>query len=130
MPSYKNEGSRLFNVELSSESATGTWKTWNLLAWWMSGWHSLGGYTMAIGLFALGLAGGQRLTIAGEPVCQVRFLMDDSKGNAGANRDTVRIGRPMAEVAKWDEAEIAALTAHELAHAVLDHQTWLEHGGQ
>lgn len=81
------------------------------------------------GRVTLGLAGGQRLTIAGEPVCQVRFLMDDSKGNAGANRDTVRIGRPMAEVAKWDEAEIAALTAHELAHAVLDHQTWLEHGG-
>ncbi|MFC3209216.1 NCS1 family nucleobase:cation symporter-1 [Aquamicrobium soli] len=61
MPSYKNEGSRLFNVELSPESATGTWKTWNLLAWWMSGWHSLGGYTMAIGLFALGLAGWQMI---------------------------------------------------------------------
>jgi predicted Zn-dependent protease len=59
----------------------------------------------------------------------VRFLMDDSTGNAGANRDTVRIGRPMAEIANWDEAEIAALTAHELAHAVLDHQTWLEHHG-
>jgi NCS1 family nucleobase:cation symporter-1 len=61
MPGYKNESSRLFNVELSPESATGTWKTWNLLAWWMSGWHSLGGYTMAIGLFALGLAGWQMI---------------------------------------------------------------------
>jgi len=61
MPSHKNEASRLFNVELSPESATGTWKTWNLLAWWMSGWHSLGGYTMAIGLFALGLAGWQMI---------------------------------------------------------------------
>jgi hypothetical protein len=75
------------------------------------------------------LAGGQQLTVAGQAVCRVRFLMDDSKGNAGANRDVVRIGRPMADVAKWDEAEIAALAAHELAHAVLDHQTWLEQGG-
>lgn len=77
----------------------------------------------------LTLGDGRVQTIPGQPVCQVRFLMDDSKGNAGANRDVVRIGRPMAEVAKWDEAEIAALMAHELAHAVLDHQTWLEQGG-
>ncbi|MBK0326211.1 NCS1 family nucleobase:cation symporter-1 [Rhodobacteraceae bacterium F11138] len=61
MPGHRNEDSRLFNVELSPESATGTWKTWNLLAWWMSGWHSLGGYTMAIGLFALGLTGWQMI---------------------------------------------------------------------
>ncbi|GHC84738.1 hypothetical protein GCM10019060_04910 [Novosphingobium pokkalii] len=81
------------------------------------------------GRVTLTLAGGHRVTLAGQPVCRVRFLMDDSTGNAGANRDTVRIGRPMAEIANWDEAEIAALTAHELAHAVLDHQTWLEHHG-
>jgi hypothetical protein len=55
--------------------------------------------------------------------------MDDSTGNAGANRDIVRIGRPMAEALHWDEAEVAALMAHEMAHAVLDHQTWLAHGG-
>ncbi|NMN05629.1 MULTISPECIES: hypothetical protein [unclassified Novosphingobium] len=81
------------------------------------------------GRVVLALAQGKTMTIPGAPVCQVRFLMDDSKGNAGANRDVVRIGRPMAEVAKWDETEIAALMAHELAHAVLDHQTWLEQGG-
>lgn len=75
------------------------------------------------------LAGGQSLTISGQTVCTVRFLMDDSTGNAGANRDIVRIGRPMAEALHWDEAEVAALMAHEMAHAVLDHQTWLAHGG-
>jgi hypothetical protein len=75
------------------------------------------------------LAGGQSLTISGQTVCTVRFLMDDSTGNAGANRDIVRIGRPMAEALGWDEAEVAALMAHEMAHAVLDHQTWLAHGG-
>lgn len=49
--------SRIYNVELAPESASGTWKTWNLFAWWMSGWHSLAGYSVAIGLFATGLAG-------------------------------------------------------------------------
>lgn len=49
--------SRLYNADLAPESASGTWKTWNLFAWWMSGWHSLAGYSVAIGLFALGLAG-------------------------------------------------------------------------
>lgn len=81
------------------------------------------------GAVTLTLAGGQSLTISGQTVCTVRFLMDDSTGNAGANRDIVRIGRPMAEALHWDEAEVAALMAHEMAHAVLDHQTWLAHGG-
>lgn len=52
---------RLFNAELAPESATGTWKTRNIFAWWMSSWHSLGGYTMAIGLFTLGLSGWQMM---------------------------------------------------------------------
>lgn len=81
------------------------------------------------GAVTLTLAGGQSLTIPDQTVCTVRFLMDDSTGNAGANRDIVRIGRPMAEALHWDEAEVAALMAHEMAHAVLDHQTWLAHGG-
>lgn len=81
------------------------------------------------GRIAFTLADGRTITVPGTPVCRVRFLMDDSTGNAGANRDVVRIGRPMAEVAGWDESEVAALMAHELAHAVLDHQTWLDHGG-
>lgn len=52
---------RLYNRDLSPESASGTWKTINLVNWWMSGWHSLGGYTMAVGLFALGLSGWQMM---------------------------------------------------------------------
>lgn len=51
--------SKNYNPDLSPESASGTWKTWNLFAWWMSGWHSLAGYSVAIGLFATGLAGWQ-----------------------------------------------------------------------
>jgi len=59
MPPHNQHASRIFNVELAPETATGTWKTWNLITWWMSGWHSLGGYTMAVGLFILGLSGWQ-----------------------------------------------------------------------
>lgn len=51
--------SKNYNTDLSPESASGTWKTWNLFAWWMSGWHSLAGYSVAIGLFATGLVGWQ-----------------------------------------------------------------------
>lgn len=58
-PSHLTTSSRLYNRELSPESATGNWHTLNLFNWWMSGWHSLGGYTMAIGLFVFGLTGWQ-----------------------------------------------------------------------
>ena len=52
---------RLYNKELAPESATSTWKTHNLFNWWMAGWHSMAGYTMAIGLFAFGLTGWQAI---------------------------------------------------------------------
>lgn len=54
--------SRLYNKELAPESATNTWKTLNLFNWWMAGWHSMAGYTMAIGLFACGLTGWQAIS--------------------------------------------------------------------
>ncbi|MET1155220.1 cytosine permease [Arthrobacter sp.] len=57
--SISQPDSRLYNAELAPETASGTWKTRNLFNWWMSAWHSLGGYTVAIGLFALGLMGWQ-----------------------------------------------------------------------
>lgn len=59
MSNKAHRSERLYNVELTPESATGTWSTASLFNWWMSGWHSLGGYTMAIGLFAFGLTGWQ-----------------------------------------------------------------------
>jgi hypothetical protein len=55
------------------------------------------------GRVTLTLAGGRRVTLAASRV--PRALPDGRQhGNAGANRDTVRIGRPMAEIANWDEA--------------------------
>lgn len=59
MSTSRTEDSKLYNKELSPETASGTWKMVNLFNWWMSAWHSLGGYTMAIGLFVLGIAGWQ-----------------------------------------------------------------------
>lgn len=78
----KIEESKLYNKELSPESATGTWKTINLFNWWMSGWHSLGGYTMAIGLFVLGIAGWQAM-IAFVIGVAILFWANNLSGVAG-----------------------------------------------
>ncbi len=80
--SQRRPDSRLYNAELAPESATGTWKTWNLFAWWMSAWHSLGGYTMAIGLFALGLAGWQ-MAIAFTLGVIILYFANNLSGVAG-----------------------------------------------
>src|SRR5699024_6592871 len=61
MSTVLNRSTRLYNKELTPESATNTWKTLNLFNWWMAGWHSMAGYTMAIGLFAFGLSGWEAI---------------------------------------------------------------------
>ena len=54
-----NPSPRLYNEDIAPRTGVGHWKTWDLFAWWMSAWHSLGGYTMAVGLLVLGLSGWQ-----------------------------------------------------------------------
>ena len=78
------------------------------------------------GAIALTLADGRVLTVAGAPSCAVRFILDDGKDNAGATRAQVRVGREALAQLGGDEAMIAALMAHELAHAALDHETLLD----
>lgn len=78
------------------------------------------------GKVTLTLAGGREVTVEGEAVCRVRFMLDDGGGNASSSRDDVRIGRGLYEKAHGSEALIAAIAAHELGHAVLDHQSLLE----
>ncbi|WP_408586804.1 PDZ domain-containing protein [Novosphingobium sp.] len=78
------------------------------------------------GAVTLTLAGGRTITITGEPACRVRFLLDDGGGNASSSRDDVRVGRGLYNATKGDDALLAAIVAHELAHAALDHQTTLE----
>ncbi len=78
------------------------------------------------GSASLTLAGGRTVTVEGAPACRVRFLLDDGGGNASSSRDDVRIGRGLYDATRGDEALLAAIVAHELAHAALDHQTTIE----
>lgn len=73
---------RLYNQSLAPEAATGTWKTSNLIFWWMSAWHSLGGYTTAIGLFALGLMGWQ-IMVAFAVAIVILYFVNNASGIAG-----------------------------------------------
>lgn len=73
---------RLYNPELAPESATGTWKTVNLFNWWMSAWHSLGGYTMAIGLLVFGISGWQAI-IAFAGGVLILYFVNNLTGTAG-----------------------------------------------
>ncbi|MDQ4215081.1 NCS1 family nucleobase:cation symporter-1 [Microbacterium capsulatum] len=50
---------RLYNADIAPRGDDGHWRTWDLFAWWMSAWHSLGNYTAAVGLLVLGLMGWQ-----------------------------------------------------------------------
>lgn len=80
------------------------------------------------GEVALTLAGGRVITVKAAPSCAVRFILDDAKSNAGATRAQVRIGRKTLARLSRDDALVAALIAHELAHAALDHETVLGPG--
>lgn len=75
---------------------------------------------------ALTLADGRTVTVRAAPSCGVRFILDDGRDNAGATRSQVRIGRRALGQLGGDEAMIAAVLAHELAHAALDHETLLD----
>lgn len=52
---------RLYNADIAPRDNRGNWGTTNLFNWWMSAWHSLGGYAFAVGLFSLGMNGWQVL---------------------------------------------------------------------
>ena len=84
----------------------------------------------ATGQVTLMLADGSSVTVPGAPSCAVRFILDDGKDNAGATRSQVRVGREALAQLAGEQALIAALIAHELAHAALDHETRLDTGGR
>jgi hypothetical protein len=75
------------------------------------------------GAVSLTLADGRVVAVRGAPSCGVRFILDDGRGNAAASRDQVRIGRETLRKLGDDPAMIAAVLAHELAHAALDHES-------
>lgn len=50
---------RLYNADIAPRQGGGNWRTFDLFAWWMAAWHSLGNYAAAVGLLTLGLMGWQ-----------------------------------------------------------------------
>jgi ribosomal protein L16/L10AE len=105
-------------------------RTIDELAGTRRGWDRLDALDSAIdaaltrdGAIDVRLTGRPALRITGETACSVRFLLDDGKGGARASRARVRIGRRLFEETRGDEGLLAAVVAHELAHAVLDHES-------
>lgn len=82
------------------------------------------------GEVTLKLADGRVVTVKAAPSCGVRFFLDDDSDDAGATRTHVRIGRRMLARLGQNEAQVAALLAHELAHAALDHESVLGPGNR
>ena len=115
---------RLYNDDIAPrDDNAGNWGTGNLFNWWMSAWHSLGGYAFAVGLFALGLNGWQ--VLLGMSVGMVLSLgASNLMGVAGQ-----KIGVPFAVFARISfgvfGANIPALIRAIVAVAWYGIQTYL-----
>ncbi len=73
---------------------------------------------------ALETADGQkRITLAPPAICASRFWVDaQSKVDAGADGDGVRVTDGLMAFTANDDAELAAVVAHELSHNLLGHR--------
>jgi beta-barrel assembly-enhancing protease len=78
------------------------------------------------GTVTLTLGDSRTVSVTAVPACRVAVHIDDEKNYANATRDEIHLGRRHFDLAQGDRAVIAALIAHELAHAVLDHESLLE----
>lgn len=68
---------RLYNEDLRPlKDSERRWTTYSLFATWMADVHSIGGYTMAAGLFFLGLTGWQVFLALMVGITAVYFLMN------------------------------------------------------
>lgn len=113
---------RLYNKDLAPAEHR-TWGTYSLFAMWMSDIHSLGGYTFAAGLFALGLGAWQVFLALVVGIILVFFLMNFS-GYAGQ-----KTGVPYPVLARVSfgtfGANLPALIRALVAIAWYGIQTWL-----
>ncbi|MET3176729.1 UNVERIFIED_ORG: NCS1 family nucleobase:cation symporter-1 [Arthrobacter sp. UYCu721] len=113
---------RLYNQDLAP-SEHRTWGFYSLFAMWMSDIHSLGGYTFAAGLFALGLGAWQVFLALVVGIIIVFFLMNLS-GFAGQ-----KTGVPYPVLARVSfgtfGANLPALLRALVAIAWYGIQTWL-----
>lgn len=81
------------------------------------------------GQIALARLDGETLAISGTPVCATRFELDDGGKRAVADGERVQIGA-MFPGHSYPEDEFAAAIAHELAHNLLGHRSWLDREGR
>jgi NCS1 family nucleobase:cation symporter-1 len=113
---------RLYNEDLAPTEHR-TWGFYSLFAMWMSDIHSLGGYTFAAGLFALGLGAWQVFLALVVGIFVVFFLMNLS-GFAGQ-----KTGVPYPVLARVAfgtfGANLPALIRALVAIAWYGIQTWL-----
>ncbi|MFE5835322.1 NCS1 family nucleobase:cation symporter-1 [Arthrobacter sp. NPDC056493] len=113
---------RLYNEDLAPAEHR-TWGFYSLFAMWMSDIHSLGGYTFAAGLFALGLGAWQVFLALVVGIILVYFLMNFS-GYAGQ-----KTGVPYPVLARISfgtfGANLPALIRALVAIAWYGIQTWL-----
>lgn len=80
------------------------------------------------GSVALTLRDGTVLDLAGVPACRSRFEVIAGK-RAVADGRRVIVGRDFPAFG-YDEEELAAVVAHELAHNLLAHRVWLDSRGR
>ncbi|WP_083292302.1 NCS1 family nucleobase:cation symporter-1 [Arthrobacter sp. SW1] len=113
---------RLYNEDLAPAEHR-SWGFYSLFAMWMSDIHSLGGYTFAAGLFALGLGAWQVFLALVAGILIVFFLMNFS-GYAGQ-----KTGVPYPVLARISfgtfGANLPALIRALVAIAWYGIQTWL-----
>lgn len=113
---------RLYNADLAPAHAK-KWGFYSLFAMWMSDIHSVGGYTFAAGLFALGLGGAQVFIGLAIGIVIVFFLMNLT-GYAGQ-----KYGIPYPVMSRISfgtlGANIPALIRALVAIAWYGIQTWL-----
>lgn len=113
---------RLYNEDLAPTNSR-KWGFYSLFAMWMSDIHSIGGYTFAAGLFALGLGGGMVFLSLAIGIFLV-FLLMNLTGYAGQ-----KYGVPYPVLARISfgtfGANIPALIRALVAIAWYGIQTWL-----
>lgn len=81
------------------------------------------------GQVVIGFADGSDATVRAVPVCVTRFELMSNSGRAVADGNRVVIGMNFSGFA-YEEARLAAVVAHELAHNVLGHKAWLDENGR
>ncbi len=122
VPPFPHVSDRLYNEDLAPATER-NWRMYSLFAMWMSDIHSIGGYTFAAGLFALGLVGWQVLVALIIGIALVNVGMNWI-GYAGQKTGVCYPVLARASFGVYG-ANIAALTRAVIAIFWYGIQTWL-----